>query len=81
MPQFIFNVAGLCHSVSDFLAQEHPITLAKPMKRLLHRVLCHAQFGGDISLCWLPAFADEEFLQLVEQRRVVHGSGTQTPIE
>src|SRR5262245_23644444 len=44
------------------------------MKRLLHRVFSHAQFGGDLSLCWSSAFADEEFLQPVEQRRIARRS-------
>src|SRR5215813_7864750 len=40
------------------------------MKGLLHRVLSHAQLGGDLRLCWPTAFANEEFLQPVEQERV-----------
>src|SRR5437870_9421171 len=41
------------------------------MKCLLHRILCHAQFGADLSLERSALFADEEFLQLIEQRGVV----------
>ena len=40
------------------------------MKCLLHRVLSHAQFSSDLSLCWPSTFAYEEFLQLVKQRRI-----------
>jgi len=41
------------------------------MKRLLHRILGHTQFGSDLSLCWPPTFANEEFFQLIEQRCIV----------
>src|SRR6266487_1373131 len=37
------------------------------MKRLLHRVLSHAHFDADLSLSWPPVFANEEFLQTLEQ--------------
>src|SRR5262245_35051599 len=44
------------------------------MKRLLHRVLSHAQFGTDLSLEAPAFFANEEFFKAIEQGRVVRGS-------
>src|SRR5438132_12727591 len=44
------------------------------MKCLLHRILCHAQFGSNFRLCWPARFANEEFFQPIEQRRIARGS-------
>src|SRR5436190_19428134 len=44
------------------------------MKRLFHRILCHAQLCGNLSLCSQSPFADKKFLLPIEQHRVARRS-------
>src|SRR6266567_6099333 len=59
IPQLILNVARYRHSVSNLLPQQQLVTLAKPVKRLLHCVLSHSQLAGDFSLRRLTRFPGE----------------------
>ncbi len=42
MPQLILNVARYRYGVGNLLPQQQLVTLAKPVKRLLHRILGHS---------------------------------------
>src|SRR5439155_1368211 len=69
MPQLILNVARHRHGVSNLLAQQQLVTLAKPVKRLLHCVLGHPKLAGNFSLRKLARFPGEQFFQPIEEPR------------
>jgi hypothetical protein len=60
--------------MGDFFAQELPVTLAQPMERLVHGVLSHPDFIGNLRLRRVAGLICEQGFQALEQGHVSDGS-------
>src|SRR6266516_227426 len=70
MAYLVLNISRHHHGVSDFLAQELLVTLTQPAERLLHRVLTHTQFIGNLPLRWAVRFIHEQRFQPLKKDHI-----------